>query len=159
MKGQLTPADYDISSLVCTFIPFLYIPHLLGLPAAKKNKIPSNNDFPAFYLFSHELFVMNRGLVRIRSCDFQLSPIFICFPNVDFDGAPRYCHLIFPHRCCTISSFLLSLQTELKNKSKMRAILQAISLPSQSIKKNIESAEKHYQSKFILSPSVLDLDH
>ena len=98
---------------------------------------------------------MNRGLVHTRSCDFQLSPIFICFPDVNIDGAPRCCRLIFPHRCCTISSFLLSLQTELRNKSKMRAVLQAISLPSRSIKKNIKSTEKQYQSKSILSLSVL----
>ena len=102
---------------------------------------------------------MNRGLVCTRSRDFQLSPILICFPDVNIDGAPRCCHLISPHRCCTISSFPLSLQTELKNKSKMQAVLQAISLPSQSIKKNIKSAEKQYQSKSILFLSVLGLDH
>ena len=89
-----------------------------------------------------------------QSRDFQLSPILIHFPDVNIDGAPRCCRLIFPHRCCTISSFLLSLQTELKNKSKMRAVLQAISLPSRSVKKNIESTEKQYQSKSILSLSV-----
>ena len=92
--------------------------------------------------------------MRTRSRDFQLSPILIHFPDVNIDGAPRCCRLMFPHRCCTISSFLLSLQTELKNKSKMRAILQAISLPIWSVKKNIESAEKQYQSKSILSLSV-----
>ena len=36
----------------------------------------------------------------------------------------------------------------------MRAVLQAISLPSRSVKKNIESAEKQYQSNSILSLSV-----
>ena len=97
---------------------------------------------------------MNRGLVRTRSRDFQLSPILMYFPDVNIDGAPRCCCLIPPHQCCTISSFLLSLQTELKNKSKMRAVLQAISLPSRSVKKNIESAKKQYQSKSILSLSV-----
>ena len=97
---------------------------------------------------------MNRGLVRTWSCDFQLSPIFIHFSDVNIDGAPQCCRLVSPHRCCTISSFLLSLQTELRNKSKMRAVLQAISLPSRSVMKNIESAEKQYQSKSILSLSV-----
>ena len=114
----------------------------------------SNNDFPAFYFFSHELFVVNRGLVHTQSCDFQLLPILIHSPDVKVDGPPRCCRLVFPHRCGIISGFLLSLQTELKNKSKMQAILQAISLPSRSIKKNIESAEKQYQSKSSLPPSV-----
>ena len=49
----------------------------------------------------------------------------------------------------------LSFQSELKKKSRMRAILQALALPSKSIKKNIAEAEKQYQSKPspLLSPS------
>ena len=42
-------------------------------------------------------------------------------------------------------------QSELKKKSRMRAILQAVNLLSKSVKKNIAEAEKQYQSK----PSLL----
>ena len=40
----------------------------------------------------------------------------------------------------------------------MRAVLQAISLPSQSVKKNIESVQKQYKSKSILPSSIRTKD-
>ena len=39
-------------------------------------------------------------------------------------------------------------QMELQNKAKMRSILQAVALPTRSVKKNLEAAEKQYQSEF-----------
>ena len=61
------------------------------------------------------------------------------------------------------TNFPVYFQKELRNKSKMRAILQAISLPSRSVKKNLEAAERQFQSEFsflisgTLLPSLLFL--
>ena len=44
--------------------------------------------------------------------------------------------------------YFIIFQTELRNKAKMRAILQAVALPTRSVKKNLEAAEKQYQSEF-----------
>ena len=114
----------------------------------------SNNDFPTFYLFSHELFIVNRGLVCTRSCDFQVSPILIHSPDVNINGAPRCCRLVFPHRCGIISGFLLSLQTELKTNlrceryyrpslSQARALRKTLNPPKSNTKVSL-----HYLSLF-----------
>ena len=40
---------------------------------------------------------------------------------------------------------------ELQNKAKMWAILQAMSLPSRSVKMNMEAAEKQFKSEYLFS--------
>ena len=52
------------------------------------------------------------------------------------------------------ANFPVYFQKELRNKSKMRAILQAISLPSRSVKKNLDAAERQFKSELLSLPSV-----
>ena len=59
---------------------------------------------------------------------------------------------MWPPRVSTLTLFYpnldpIAFQWDLKKKYRMRAILQAIALPSKSVKRNIEEAEKQFQSK------------
>ena len=60
-------------------------------------------------------------------------------------GPPRTPTSMLRH----LKHFFVFIQTELRNKAKMRAILQAVSLPSWSVKKNLEAAEKQFKSEYL----------
>ena len=116
-----------------------------------------------FSRFGQGFSLGNRGLLHTRSRDFILLPTITFCPDVDIDGASRCAYLIWPPRCSLYTTLtFLPFQSELKKKSRMRAILQAIALPSKSVKKNIAEAEKQFQSKpsLVLPPSYqLQIGH
>ena len=55
------------------------------------------------------------------------------------------------HLNCDLSELIIVLfQSELKKASRVRAVLQAIAIPRRSYKKNLEEAQKQFESKAIL---------